>query len=87
MEVAQSAAMDVSSLTVAKGGDGNVTLSWIAPAYLSPINVTRYHVYRLDSVTLFWTQIAELTKQYTSYQDPVLNDGHSWQYKVTAMIK
>jgi hypothetical protein len=87
MEVAQDAAIDVNSLTLVKGTDGAVTLSWIAPQDFAPINVTRYHIYRLDPVSLFWTQLAELPKQITSYQDPILNDGQNRQYKVTAVIK
>jgi hypothetical protein len=87
MEVAQDAAIDVNSLTVVKGTGGNVTLNWTAPQFVAPINVTRYHVYRLNPVTLFWTMIAEVPKQSTSYQDPSLSDGSDWQYKVTAVIK
>jgi hypothetical protein len=86
MEVDQFASVDVNSLALAKTG-GNVALAWTAPTYATPINVTRYHVYRLDPVTLLWTQIAEVAKQYTSYQDPILNDGRNWQYRVTAVIK
>ena len=51
------------------------------------INVTKFHVYRLDPVTLFWTQIAEVPKQTKSYSDPALGDGLDHQYKVTAVIK
>jgi hypothetical protein len=85
-EVSQSAAIDVNSLVLTKVA-GDVTLNWTAPQYVAPINVTRYHVYRLDPVTLFWTLVAEVTKAVTSYQDPILNDGHNWQYRITAVIK
>ena len=57
------------------------------PAHQAGIIVTRFHVYRLDPVTLLWTLLAEVTKQKTSYQDASLNDGRNWQYKVTAVIK
>jgi hypothetical protein len=87
MEVEQFAAIDVNSLALTKGASGNLTLNWTAPSYVAPINVTRYHIYRLDPATLFWTLVLEVPKQTTSYQDPILNDGHNWQYRVTAVIK
>jgi hypothetical protein len=87
MEVEQNASIDVDSLSVEKASGGNVRLRWTEPPHAAGINVTRFHIYRLDPATLFWTQIAEVTKQTISYQDAVLNDGNSWQYKVTAVIK
>jgi hypothetical protein len=86
MEVDQFAAIDVNTLVVAKAA-GNLSLTWTAPSYVAPVNVTRYHVYRLDPITLFWTLVTEVPKTTTSFQDPILNDGHNWQYKVTAVIK
>jgi len=74
-------------LNLEKASGGNARLTWSEPAHQPGIIVTRFHVYRLDPVTLFWTQIAEVTKQTTSYLDPVLNDGVAHQYKITAVIK
>jgi len=87
MEISQNASISVGNLNPEKARGGNVRLTWTEPAHQAGINVTRFHVYRLDPATLFWTQIAEVTKQTTSYSDPVLNDGNAWQYKVTAVIK
>jgi uncharacterized repeat protein (TIGR03803 family) len=87
MEISQNASISVDNLRVEKDSGGRVRLTWSEPSHQPGINVTRFHVYRLDPATLFWTQIAEVTKQTTSYQDPTLNDGSSWLYKVTAMIK
>ena len=74
-------------LHIDKASGGNVRLTWTEPGHQATINVTRFHVYRLDPVTLFWTQIAEVTKQTDSHLDPALNDESSYQYKVTAVIK
>ncbi len=87
MEIDQNASISVGDLQIEKTSQGNVRLTWTEPTHEAGINVTRFHVYRLDPVTLFWTQIAEVTKQTTSYLDPVLNDGLSHQYKITAVIK
>ena len=87
MEIAQNASISVGDLNLQSASGGNVMLTWTEPAHQPGINVTRFHVYRLDPVTLFWTQIAEVTKQTTSYLDSVLNDGLDHQYKITAMIK
>ena len=87
MEITQNASISVGDLRIEKASGGNLKLTWTEPAHQAGINVTRFHVYRLDPVTLDWTQIAEVSKQTTSYQDPVLNDGVSHQYKITAMIK
>ena len=87
MEISQTASISVSDLRIEKASGGNVKLVWTDPSHVAGINVTRFHVYRLDPVTLDWTQIAEVTKQTLSYLDPVLNDGVNHQYKVTAMIK
>jgi hypothetical protein len=86
-EIEQQASIDVDDLKLEKASGGNVKLTWTEPAHQAGINVTRFHIYYLDPVTLFWTQIAEVTKQTTSYQDPVLNDGLNRMYKVTAVIK
>jgi hypothetical protein len=86
MEISQSAAMSVNSLKIGKAS-GAVQLNWTEPSLVAAINVTRFHVYRLDPATLFWTQIAEVTKQTHAYLDLVLSDGADWQYKVTAVIK
>jgi hypothetical protein len=86
-EISQSASISVNDLRIEKERGGNLRLSWTQPAHEAGINVTRFHIYRLDPATLFWTQIAEVSKQTTSYADPILNDGNDWQYKVTAMIK
>ena len=87
MEISQQAAISVGDLNLDKTSGGDVKLTWTEPAHEAGINVTRFHVYRLDPLTLFWTQIAEVTKQTLSYLDPVLNDGANQQYKVTAVIK
>jgi N-acetylneuraminic acid mutarotase len=87
MEVLQDAAVSVGDLRLGKAGGGNVQLTWSDPTLLSATHVTRYHVYRQGPLTLFWTMIAEVPKQSLSYQDPSLNDGSNWQYKVTAVIK
>ncbi len=86
MEIAQHASIDVNNLRLDKAS-GKVRLTWTEPPHQATINVTRYHVYRLDPETLFWTQIAEVTKQTVSYIDPGLQDGENWQYKVAAVIK
>ncbi len=82
MEISQGAAVDVNSLRVGKNS-GNVVLTWTAPVQIG--QVTRFHVWQLDPMTLFWTQIAEVTKQTTSFT--VTGDASSWQYKVSAVIK
>jgi uncharacterized repeat protein (TIGR01451 family) len=87
MEIEQNASISVGDLRLAKAMGGNLRLTWTEPVHQPGINVTRFHIYRLDPATLFWTLIAEVTKLTTSYQDPILNDGNDWQYKVTAMIK
>ena len=66
---------------------GKAKLTWSEPAHAPGINVTRFHVYRMYPDTLFWTLIAEVTKQTTTYQDAMTSSGSSWLYKVTAMIK
>jgi hypothetical protein len=86
MEIDQSASIAVNDLHLEKAIGGNVKLTWSEP-HQAGIIVTRFHVYRLDPVTLFWTQIAEVTKQTDSYLDAVLNDGLSHDYKVAAVIK
>jgi hypothetical protein len=87
MEIFQNASISVGNLRLEKSSGGNAQLTWTEPTHQSGVIVTRFHVYRLDPVTLFWTQIAEVTKQTTSYLDPVLDDGLGHQYKVTAVIK
>ena len=86
MEISQYAAVTVDDLRVEKATGGNVNLTWYLDHEAGAI-VTRFHVYRLDPVTLFWTKIAEVTKQTKSYLDPILNDAVGCQYKVTAVIK
>ncbi len=81
-EIRQLAALSVDSLRLDKAS-GGLQLSWTAP--VASGQVTRYHVWKLDPATLFWTQIAELARTSTSYADGI--DGASWQYKVTAVIK
>ena len=85
MEIAQQAAIDVNGLHLGKDGSGNVELTWSAPVQFG--QVTRFHIWRLNPITLFWTQVAEVSSQTNAYPDPILNDGSSWQYKVTAVIK
>lgn len=87
MEIFQNASISVDNLRLEKASGGNLKLTWTEPAHLPTINVTRFHVYRLDPTSLFWTQIAEVTKQTTSLLDPILGDGVDYQYKVTAVIK
>jgi hypothetical protein len=87
MEISQNAAVSVGDLRIDQATGGNLKLTWTEPAHEATINVTRFDIYRLDPTTLFWTQIAEVSKHTTWYQDPVLNDGNGWQYKVTAVIK
>jgi VCBS repeat protein/slime mold repeat-containing protein len=84
MEIAQQAAVNVDDLRLEKGAS-DLELTWGTPVQIG--QVTRFHVWRLDAATLFWSQVAEVSKQTTSYQDPSLNDGSNWQYKVTAVIK
>ena len=84
MEISQEASISVGNLKISKSG-ANALLTWTTPG--PPGQVTRFHVYRLDTTTLFWTQIAEVSKQTQSYLDPVLNDGLSHDYKVAAVIK
>jgi hypothetical protein len=86
MEISQEASISVGNLGLGKSG-ANALLTWSEPANQPGHPVTRFHVYRLDPVTLFWTQIAEVSKQTTSYLDPVLNDGLAWNFKVTAVVK
>ncbi len=85
MEIDQQASITVNDLQLEKASGGNLKLTWTEPQ--TGINVTKFHVYRQDPVTLVWTLLAEVTKQTLSYQDPVLNDGLRHQYKVTAVIK
>ena len=85
-EIGQGASISVDDLRVSKSG-ANALLTWSEPANQPGHPVTRFHVYRLDPVTLFWTQIAEVSKQTTSYLDAVLNDGAAHQYKIAAVIK
>jgi hypothetical protein len=87
MEIFQNASISVDNLRLEKASGGNLKLTWTEPAHAPTINVTRFHVYRLDPTTLFWTQIVEVTKQTTSWTEPGLNDGVNAQYKVTAVIK
>jgi uncharacterized repeat protein (TIGR01451 family) len=87
MEIYQAASISVGDLGIEKASGGNVKLTWTEPTHQPGVLVTRFHVYRLDPVTLFWVQLAEVTKQTTSYLDPVLNDGVNRQYKITAVIK
>ena len=87
MEISQQASISVGDLKIEKASGGNAKLTWTEPQAEPGHPVTRFHVYRLDPVTLFWTQIAELTKQTESYLDPVLNDDVARQYKITAVIK
>jgi hypothetical protein len=87
MEINQAASISVGNLGLEKASGGNVKLTWTEPTHEPGVIVTRFHVYRLDPVTLFWVQLAEVTKQTTSYLDPVLTDGVNRQYKVTAVIK
>jgi hypothetical protein len=86
MEISQEAAISVGDLKINKSG-ANALLTWTEPAHQPGHPVTRFHVWRLDPVTLFWTHLAELSKQTTSYQDPVLTDSLPRQYKVSAIIK
>lgn len=87
MEIFQAAAVSVGDLRLDKATGGNVKLTWSDPTLLAATHVTKYHVYRLDPGTLFWTLIAEVPRQTTTYQDPVLNSAAPFQYKVTAVIK
>ena len=87
MEISQNASISVDDLCLERASGENIELTWTEPAHQAGINITRFHVYRLDPVTLFWTQIAEVTKQTSSFQDPSRNDGKNWLYKVTAVIK
>ena len=87
VEISQSGSISVDDLHLDKASGGDFHLTWSDPTLLSTIHVTGYHIYRLDPATLFWTQIAELTVQTLSYEDPILNDGSDWQYKVTAVIR
>ena len=87
MEIAQQASISVDDLHLGKATDGSILLTWTEPAHQATVNVTRFHVYRLDPASLFWTQVTEVTKQTTSYLDPSLNDGNNRHYKVTAVIK
>jgi hypothetical protein len=87
MEITQQASISVDDLHLDKATDGSILLTWTEPANQAAVNVTRFHVYRLDPASLFWTQITEVTKQTTSYLDPSLNDGNNRHYKVTAVIK
>jgi hypothetical protein len=86
MEISQQAATSVNDLRMNKV-NGSLELSWTMPEPYASINVTRFHIYRLDPVTFLWTYIAELTRHELSYTDPSMNDGRTWQYKVTAIIK
>jgi len=86
MEVSQGASIDVGNLKINKSGS-SLQLTWTEPAAQPGHPVTRYHVYRLDPVTLFWTHIAEVSKQTNSYLDPVLSDGLNHDYKISAVIK
>jgi hypothetical protein len=87
MEIEQSASIGVNDLRLGRANGGHVQLTWTEPSHAAGINVTKFHIYRLDPLTLFWTQIAEVTKQTTSYVEPVLSDGLNHGYKVTAVIK
>jgi hypothetical protein len=87
MEVSQNASISVGNLQLARASGGNVQLTWTEPTHEAGINVTRYHIYRMDPATFDWSMIAEVTKQTLSFQDPVLNDGVNYQYKVAAVIK
>ncbi len=86
MEISQSAGIDVGDLKLNKV-NGNLQLTWSMPSPRAPVNVTRFHVYRRDPETLAWTMVMELNKSQTGWNDPSMNDGHNWQYKVTAIIK
>jgi hypothetical protein len=86
MEINQNASISVGDLHISKSG-GSALLTWSEPAHEPGVIVTRFHVYRLDPITLFWTQIAEVSKQTTSYLDPVMSDGLAHQYKIAAVIK
>jgi hypothetical protein len=83
MEIIQQAAVTVDTLRVDRGADGSLLLTWMPPAQNG--QVTRYHVWKLDPLTLFWMQIAEVSRATTSWTEPA--DGSSWLYKVSAVIK
>jgi hypothetical protein len=85
MEISQSAAVSVDDLRIEKAV-GRLRLQWTEPMTLAPTHVTRYHVYRLDPATLTWLQLAEVSGT-TSFQDSILDDGRTWYYKITAVIK
>jgi len=87
MEIEQSVSLSVVDLRLSRVSGNNVELAWTEPTHEAGLTVTRFHVYRLDPVNLFWTQIAEVSKQTTAYLDPVMDDGLNHQYKVTAVIK
>jgi uncharacterized repeat protein (TIGR01451 family) len=84
VEISQIAAISVGNLHIGKSGQ-NALLTWTTPGPQG--QVTRFHVYRLDPATLFWTMIAELPKTSNSYLDPVMADGLSHNYKIAAVIK
>lgn len=84
MEIFQEASLDVNNLTLARSSGNNVKLTWTNP---SIGQVTRFHVYRLDTVTRTWTKIGEVSKLTTTFDDPVLNDGVHHMYKVSAVVK
>jgi cysteine-rich repeat protein len=87
MEISENAAISVDDLHVDKTTSGRVLLTWSEPAHGATLNVTKFHVYRLDLVTLLWSQVAEVSKQTNTYVDPLLSGESGWQYKVTAVIK
>ncbi|HEX5041327.1 MAG TPA: hypothetical protein VFV75_00370 [Candidatus Polarisedimenticolaceae bacterium] len=74
MEVAQNASIGVDDLHLEKGSSGSVILRWSEPAHDATIHVTRFHLYRLDPVTLEWALMAEIPRSATSFQDPSPND-------------
>jgi hypothetical protein len=53
----------VGDLDIEKTAGGNLKLTWTEPVHQAGINVTRFHVYRLDPVTLDWPLVAEVDKQ------------------------
>lgn len=82
-EISQLAALDVDTLRVGKSTSGGVVLEWEPPSQAG--QVTRYHVWKLDARTHAWKLSAELTPQTASWTDP--EDGASWMYEVSAVIK
>ncbi len=86
MEISQGAAINVNDLKLGKSGS-NLALTWTSPTHAPGIDVTRFHIYRLDPVSFVWEYMMEVPKQTLTWSDTNLLDGLGHQYKVTAVIK